>query len=121
MKIAIVSTDNREHFKTYGRPEPDIPTPQAALLSGLEKHSYLEVHYISCLQHPVTAPEKLAGNIWYHPLHVPKIGWMRTGYQGCIRAVRHKLKEIQPDIVHAQGTERDCAISAPCCPVFRTC
>jgi glycosyltransferase involved in cell wall biosynthesis len=26
--------------------------------------------------------------------------------------VRRKLKEIQPDIVHGQGTERDCAISA---------
>ncbi len=37
---------------------------------------------------------------------------MRTGYQGCIRAVRKKLKEIRPDIVHGQGTERDCAISA---------
>ena len=32
--------------------------------------------------------------------------------KGCIRAVRKKLKEIRPDIVHGQGTERDCAISA---------
>jgi glycosyltransferase involved in cell wall biosynthesis len=37
---------------------------------------------------------------------------MRTLYLGCIRAVRSKLREIQPDIVHGQGTERDCAISA---------
>jgi len=37
---------------------------------------------------------------------------MRTGYQGCIRAVRRKLKALQPDIVHGQGTERDCAICA---------
>jgi glycosyltransferase involved in cell wall biosynthesis len=37
---------------------------------------------------------------------------MRTGYQGCIRAVRRKLKEIRPGLVHGQGTERDCAISA---------
>ena len=112
MKIAIVSTDNREHFKTYNCAEPDIPTPQAALLQGLAKNGGLEVHFISCLQQPVNAPEKLAGNIWYHALHVPKTGWMRTFYQGCIRAVRNKLKAIQPDIVHGQGTERDCAISA---------
>ena len=58
------------------------------------------------------SPEKLADNIWFHSLLVPKIGWMRTFYQGCIRAVRKKLKEIRPDIVHGQGTERDCAISA---------
>jgi glycosyltransferase involved in cell wall biosynthesis len=60
----------------------------------------------------VPAPAKIASNVWYHALPVPKIGWLRTGYQGCIRAVRSKLKEIQPDIVHGQGTERDCAISA---------
>ena len=40
------------------------------------------------------------------------IGWMRTSYQGCVRAVRRKLKAIKPDIVHGQGTERECAISA---------
>jgi len=58
------------------------------------------------------APEKLASNVWFHSLLVPKIGWLRTGYQGCIRAVRRKLKELRPDIVHGIGTERDCAISA---------
>jgi glycosyltransferase involved in cell wall biosynthesis len=83
-----------------------------ALLQGFAELREVEVHVISCLQQPVSAPEKLTGNIRYHSLHVPKIGWMRTLYQGCIRAVRKKLREIQPDIVHGQGTERDCAISA---------
>jgi glycosyltransferase involved in cell wall biosynthesis len=64
------------------------------------------------VQKPARSPEKLADNIFFHSLHVPKIGWLRTGYQGCIRAVRKKLKAIGPDIVHGQGTERDCAISA---------
>jgi len=35
-------------------------------------------------------------------------GWMRTLYQGCFHAVRKKLRDIKPDIVHGQGTERDC-------------
>ena len=56
--------------------------------------------------------EKIHPNVWFHSLYVPKIGWLRTGYQGCIRAVRRRLRAIQPDIVHGQGTERDCAISA---------
>ena len=60
----------------------------------------------------MVSPSKIADNIWFHGLHVPKLGWLRTGYQGCVRAVRRKLQEIQPDIVHGQGTERDCAISA---------
>src|SRR5262249_6057431 len=71
-----------------------------------------EVHVVSCLQNPAASPEKIAGNIWYHGLHVPQIGWLRTAYQGCIRATRKKIKEINPDIVHGQGTERDCALCA---------
>jgi glycosyltransferase involved in cell wall biosynthesis len=31
---------------------------------------------------------------------------------GCVRKTHAKLREIGPDIVHGQGTERDCAISA---------
>jgi hypothetical protein len=58
------------------------------------------------------SPEKLAPNIFFHSLYVPKIGWMRTLYQGCVRAVRKKLREIRPDIVHGQGTEMDCAVEA---------
>ena len=70
------------------------------------------MHVVSCWRRPLPAPEKLGPNIWFHGLVVPQIGWMRTGYQGCVRAVRKKLKQLQPDIVHGQGTERDCAISA---------
>ncbi|MDB6021204.1 MAG: hypothetical protein JWQ04_1061, partial [Pedosphaera sp.] len=58
------------------------------------------------------SPEKLAENIWFHSIYVPKTGWMRTSYQGCIRAVRRRLKVIVPDLVHGQGTERECAVSA---------
>jgi len=45
-------------------------------------------------------------------LVVPKIGWLRTGYQGCIRATRRFLRSLRADLVHGQGTERDCGICA---------
>jgi glycosyltransferase involved in cell wall biosynthesis len=60
----------------------------------------------------VKAPPKLAANIFFHSPLVPKLGWMRTGYQGCLRAVRKKLKAIRPEFVHGQGTELDCALDA---------
>jgi glycosyltransferase involved in cell wall biosynthesis len=112
MKIAVLTTDNREHDRNYQAARPYFGTAPEALLQGLATLPGLEVHVISCTQQPVSSPAKLADNTWFHSLHVPKTGWMRTGYQGCIRATRRKLKEIQPDIVHGQGTERDCAISA---------
>jgi glycosyltransferase involved in cell wall biosynthesis len=113
MKIAVLTTDNREPFREYHKPVPWFGTAPEALLQGFAGLADIEVHVVTCTQKPMIAsPEKLADNIWFHSLHVPKIGWMQTVYQGCIRAGRKKLKEIQPDIVHGQGTERDHAISA---------
>lgn len=112
MKVAILTTDNREHLKDYSATVPYFGTAPEALLQGLTKLSDLEVHVVSCTQKPMRSPEKLGTNAWFHSLHVPKIGWLKTLYQGCVRAVRHKLAEIRPDVVHGHGTERDCAISA---------
>lgn len=112
MKIAMLSTDNRQDTREYHRPDPYFGTAPEALFEGLATIPELEVHIISCVQRPMPAPSRLAPNLHYHSLHVPQIGWLRTGYQGCIRAVRKRLRDIQPNLVHAQGTERDCALSA---------
>ncbi len=115
MKIAQIVVDNREAYRDYGPPAPWFGTAPTALYEGFDllisEGEPLEVHIISCTQQPVAAPARI-GNLFFHSLHVPKFGWLRTGYQGCIRAVRRKLDEICPDVVHAQGTERECAISA---------
>lgn len=114
IKVALLTTDSREHFKDYANPNPYFGTAPEALIEGFKLlPEKVEVHVVSCLQEaPVSSPSKLAENVYYHALRVPNIGWMKTGYQGCIRSVRRKLREIRPDIVHGQGTERDCAISA---------
>jgi len=112
MRVAIVLTDNREDRRLYHLPKPVFGPAPEALLQGFAELGEPEIHIISCLQKPVQPYERLAPNIHYHALHVPKIGWMRTAYQGCIRAVRRKLREVQPEIVHGQGTERECALSA---------
>jgi glycosyltransferase involved in cell wall biosynthesis len=112
MKVALLTTESRDFYKEYHASVPYFSTSVEALLQGFEKISDLEVHLVSCVRAHMTSPEKLAPNVFFHPLYVPKIGWMRTAYFGCIRAVRGKLREISPDIVHGQGTERECAIAA---------
>jgi len=112
VRTALLTTDSREHFGDYANPNPYFGTAPAALLQGFAQLPEIEVHVVSCVQHPVKSPAKIAPNIFFHGLLVPKLGWLRTGYQGCIRAVRSKLREIRPELVHGQGTERDCAISA---------
>jgi glycosyltransferase involved in cell wall biosynthesis len=112
MIIVQLTTDNRECFREYDKKTPWFGTAPEALLQGFAQLSDAEIHVVSCTQQLMESPQKLAGNIWFHSLHVPKIGWMRTGYQGCVRAARKRIQEIKPDLVHGQGTERDCAISA---------
>jgi len=112
MRIALLTTDGREVWRDYGTPAPHFGTAVEALLQGFALMPELEVHVVSCVRAQVQAPPKLADNISFHSLRVPRIGWLGTGYQGCIRAVRKKLGELKPDLVHGQGTERDCAIGA---------
>ncbi len=110
--MALLTTDSREHYRDYRAPVPSFGAAPEALLEGFAMLDEVEVHVISCVRQPVNSPERLARNVFYHSLLVPKIGWMTSGYQGCIRAVRRKLREINPHIVHGQGTERDCAMEA---------
>jgi glycosyltransferase involved in cell wall biosynthesis len=112
MRVAFLTTDNREACRDYARPEPVFGHAPVALLQGFAAMPEVELHVVACLKQLVNSPEKIAPNIFYHSCVVPKFGWLRTGYQGCIRAARKKLRAISPDIVHGQGTERDCGISA---------
>lgn len=112
MKLALLTTDSREVLKDYDTPAPHFGTAPEALMQGFALLPEVELHVVSCLRRKVNATPKLAPNIFFHSLYVPKIGWMRTAYQGCIRAVRKKLNAIRPEIVHGQGTELDCALDA---------
>jgi glycosyltransferase involved in cell wall biosynthesis len=112
LKIALLTTDSRELLKDYRASVPVFGTAPTALLQGLNQIPELETHVVSCARQKMDSPEKLAPNVFYHSLLVPKIGWMGSAYQGCIRAVRKRLAEIRPDVVHGQGTERDCAMNA---------
>lgn len=105
MRVAILTTDNRGQHREFHKDAPWFGMAPEALLEGLAGLAGVEVHVISCIRRPVKSPAKLAENVYFHSLHVPKLGWMSTGYLGCLRAYRRKLTQIQPDLVHGQGTE----------------
>jgi glycosyltransferase involved in cell wall biosynthesis len=125
MIITLLTTDNRQAYHDYDNTRPWFGTAPQGLLSGFaelaslgkrdeapaSKDEPLEVHVVSCTQRRMKSPQQLDDHIWFHSIHVPKLGWLKTGYAGCINSVRCKLAQIRPDIVHAQGTERDCAMS----------
>ena len=111
MKVAFLVPDNRDESKRWDDPAPYFGTAPTALLEGFSRLQGVEIHVVSCVHRPMEAPARIGPNIHFHALHVPRLGW-RALYTGCIWAIRNKLREIQPDIVHGQGTERYCALSA---------
>jgi glycosyltransferase involved in cell wall biosynthesis len=112
MRIVQITTDSREHFKNYKLAEPHFGTAPEGLLNGFANLRDHEIHVISCSRVAMENPSKIASNIFFHQPIVGKWGWGKSLFLGCAQATRNLLKEIQPDIVHGQGTERDCAISA---------
>lgn len=112
LRVAFLTTDKREHDRDYLNPMPIFGSAPEAVLEGFVNHPEIDVHVVSCTQQELGAPTRLAENIYYHSLLVPKFGWLRTLYGGCILKTRKLLASIGPDLVHGQGTERDCAISA---------
>jgi glycosyltransferase involved in cell wall biosynthesis len=112
MRIAMLVPDNRDEFRRYSDPEPYFGPAPAALLSGLAARPDCEIHIVCCTHRPLRSPPRLAENIYYHSVLVPKWGWISSAFAGCVLAIRRKLREISPELVHGQGTERYCALAA---------
>jgi len=113
LKIVVVVPDDRDEFRRYADPLPQFGPAPTALLGGFAQlPGECEVHVVCCVQKRIAAPEKIGPNIFYHAEVVPKLGWLRGAYIGCVRSVRRQLQKIQPDIVHGQGTERYCVLAA---------
>lgn len=110
--VAMLVPDNRQEFGRWNEPAPLFGPAPTALIAGLAGRNDCQIHILSCVKRNVQSPEKLAENIFYHSLYVGPWGWLRSAYLGCTLAIRKKLRQINPDIVHGQGTERNSALSA---------
>ncbi len=112
MRIAFLTTDHRDGIPGCTDPQPRIGYAPGALLQGFDGLAGAEVHIISCLKEPMHSVKTIAPNIFYHAAVVPSWGWLKGAYLGCIQSVRRIIANIEPDIVHGQGTERFAAIAA---------
>lgn len=113
LRLALLTTDNREDRRDYAPSRPWFGTAVQALLDGFASMpEEVEVHVISCSRRHLESPVRLAANIHFHSIYVPPWAWLKTAYITNILAVRNCLSEIRPDLVHGQGTERDCALTA---------
>ena len=104
--MALVLADERDVLQRYDLPDPYFGSAPTALLEGFKNRPDIEVHIVGCVRNSLRVPERVADNIYYHAVRVSRWAFLRTAYLPCILKVRKKLRQIQPDIVHGQGTER---------------
>lgn len=112
LKLALIVADEREALGRYELPEPYFGTAYSALLEGLKERQDIEVHIVTCVRRQVRAPERLAGNVFYHALQVSRWSFLRTAYIPTVLKTRKALRGLRPDLVHGQGTERYNALAA---------
>jgi len=113
MRVALITTDNREDRRDYAAASPWFGNAVQALLDGFaEWPDEIQIDVISCARVRLPSPLQLAPNIIFHSVYVPSWAWLKTAYIGNILAVRRLLATLRPDLVHGQGTERDCALCA---------
>lgn len=112
LRVAMIVGDEREVLRQWDRTDPYFGPAPAALITGLAGMDGLELHILCCTRQPLPAPEKIAPNIFYHSIHVPRWGYLKSFYLPAILAIRKKLRSIRPQVVHGQGTEREYALAA---------
>ncbi len=112
IKIALITTDERDTHFRFDEPGPSFGVAPSALLEGFKRCTELEIHVITCVRRPVDMPEAIADNIFCRAVTVPAWGFLRAAYVPCILRIRRILRRLQPAVVHGQGTERYCALAA---------
>jgi glycosyltransferase involved in cell wall biosynthesis len=112
LRIAIITTDARHWFRQFDSRTPNFGTAIQGLLQGFDGMEGVEIHVISASPSELDSPEMLGPNLRFHHLHVPKWGWGKTLFLGVVARTRKLVRTLDIDIVHGQGTERDCAVAA---------
>ncbi|MBM4153012.1 MAG: glycosyltransferase family 4 protein, partial [Kiritimatiellaceae bacterium] len=105
LKVVQILLDDRDVLGRYEQETPFFGSAPTALLEGFAQlGSQIEIHVITCTRKNMPAPAKLAENIFYHQVIIPG-GYRRTLFIKAIRDVQKVIRQINPDVVHGQGTE----------------
>jgi glycosyltransferase involved in cell wall biosynthesis len=81
------------------------------LIQGFRELPEHEIHVLLPMRRD-PQPSRGDGNVTFHDVATPMWGMMKSLYLGAALHVRRKLLEIRPEVVHGQGTERECGICA---------
>lgn len=111
MKIAVITTGGRDLHRRWQESGPQLGSAVNALLQGFARLPEHEVHVLMAMREGAQPPYT-RGNIIFHDVPTPSWGMMKSFYLGAAASIKKYLGSIRPDVVHGQGTERECSIAA---------
>lgn len=122
IRVAMLVTDANER-SSFTRCDPSRPSPvlhpaEENLLQGLRKIDGLEIEVIYAKANPLPEDFRKDLNCKFVPVPYSPVGvaGIRSYYLGRLIALRKYLRTRRYDVVHAQGTERECGLVASLIP-----
>jgi len=87
--------------------------PQRTLVGGLIESGQVQIDMVTTTKLlPGTHTIDMGERLRLHILGVPRLSGMPVGFVPRIRLLHRYLEQLEPDIVHGQGTEREFGIAA---------
>jgi glycosyltransferase involved in cell wall biosynthesis len=116
MKVAIAVVDANDLADAPLR-APDLPSPQVhptvqALFDGLSLQPDIECHVVYGRAAPGALEQRRQGSVIYTGVPYRRAPGMGGALLGRFFALRKYIRQLQPDLVHGQGTERESALVA---------
>lgn len=122
IRVAILVTDSNER-SNLTRCDPSKPSPvlhpaEESLLRGLREIEDLEIEIVYAKADPLPGDFRQDGNCRFIPVPYKPVGvaGIRSFYLGRLNALRKHLRSNHYDVVHGQGSERECGLAASLVP-----
>jgi len=114
MTVACANDLSGASMRDLTRASPVVHPAIDNLLEGLSECPELDIEVVFGKKYISANDCRKEGNIlytpvFYTPLPFPGMGW---SYLARYQAIKKYIKSVKPDIVHAQGTERESGIVA---------
>lgn len=117
IRIAMLVIDANESSFTRSdssKPSPVLHPAEESLLLGLSKIEDIEIDIIYAKADPHPEDSRKVGNCVFVPVPYKPVGLanLRSRYVGRLLALLQYMRGHRHDVIHAQGTERECGLVA---------
>lgn len=116
LKVAMLVVDGNDvagdQWRLLGHESPSVHPAIQNLLDGLAERKDLECRVLYGALNAAQPSFRSQGNVLYEAVPYRRLPLPGGGYWGRAFALMGRLHQIKPDLVHAQGTERESALAA---------